>query len=252
MLDTYPEVKKFIECISADFQNIFSHDLCAIYVTGSLATNSYTEGLSDIDMIVVVNKHIAPNEIRTLRDWAQHLLESDSRAAVLDISIVERANVRFDISTHPDALEFWKGAFDYAQNALGNSPIVWDQIIKNGITVYGPKPTEILTSVPWDAVHSALEDEALTIHERIATHFDEIKFRYYVITTLCRIMYTAKERSYVSKKDALLWYLKSYHQHEKLIEAALRYIENSNSWAIDDKQTEYKKFTEEVLSTLQS
>jgi predicted nucleotidyltransferase len=250
MLNNYPEVKQFIENISADYQNIFCEDLVAIYVTGSLSTNSYVEGLSDIDLIVVVKEKITQSDLAVLRNWAKNLSVNDPRAAILDISIVESKNVRFDLPEHPDALEFWKGEFDYAKNALGNSPIVWDQIIKGGITVFGSKPQEIITTVPWGAIQTAIKDEVLTIQQRIDTHFEEIKFRYYVLSTLCRILYTTKNKSYVSKKEALVWYLNTYNLHTKLIQTALHYIEHDKEWATNDERIEYKKFVEEVLNAL--
>jgi predicted nucleotidyltransferase len=132
MLHNYPEVEGFINKITADFKNIFGENLVSVYLTGSLSTNSYIEGLSDIDIIVVVTRKLEDNELLSLKSWSSSLLQTEELASGLDVSIVEKRNVKFDSLPKDDALELFQGEISYAANALGNSPIVWDQIIKNG------------------------------------------------------------------------------------------------------------------------
>lgn len=250
MLDKYPTVKKFIQSISLDFQEIFGDNLVAIYVTGSLTTDSYIEGLSDIDMIVVINEKTSPDELENLKIWAENLPENDSLSSVLDISMVQRKNIVFGNSVPEEALEFYNKEINYAKNALGNSPIVWDQILKNGITVFGPNPQEILTMVPWEKILEALKSELTTIEDRIDTHFEDIKFRYYVIATLCRILYTIETKSYTSKEEALYWYRDSYGLHTEIINAALYYIKRDENHLTKTQKEDYKIFAREVSGLL--
>jgi predicted nucleotidyltransferase len=250
MLHNYPEVEGFINKITADFKNIFGENLVSVYLTGSLSTNSYIEGLSDIDIIVVVTRKLEDNELLSLKSWSSSLLQTEELASGLDVSIVEKRNVKFDSLPKDDALELFQGEISYAANALGNSPIVWDQIIKNGITLLGPEPKEIITDVPWDIIKEALRNETLTIQERVDAYFNDIKFRYYVVTTLCRITYTVNNKSYTSKELALHWYLEKYNSHTELINATIAYLKGDKNPLTAIGINDYKIFISEVLEVL--
>jgi predicted nucleotidyltransferase len=232
---------------STDFQNIFEGNLVAILCTGSISTNSYIEGLSDIDLIVVTEDKVSEGSLNALKEWSQMILHNDSLASGLDVSVVERKNVNFTSSEEkPEALEIFQGEIDYAKNALGNSPIVWDQILKNGIVVFGLNPQEIIATVPWEKIREALKGELTTIGERIDTYFEEIKFRYYVITTLCRMMYTIKTKSYISKEEALHWYQDNYGLHFEVTNAALSYIKSDKNSLVNIQKEDLKNFIYEV------
>ncbi len=250
MLDNYPIVEKFIQGVSKDFQKIFGGNLVAVYVTGSLTTHSYIEGLSDIDMIAVIHEKASPLELENLKTWAKNLLKNEPLSAGLDVSMVQRKNVMFSEQEPEEALEFYNGEINYAKNALGNSPIVWDQILQNGIILFGLEPKEIINTIPWEKIKNALKNEALTIQERVDLYFHETKFRYYVLTTLCRIMYTIQNKSYLPKKGALEWYLTRYGLHEELVRAAVAYIQGDENLLMNTQKEEYKKIVAEVLDAL--
>lgn len=254
MLEQYPEIKDFLETITADFEIIFGNNLLGVYLTGSLTTNSYSEKLSDIDLIVVLNTYITSQEKDDLDAWSREVNATQPIAKHLDTAFIDKESVRsIDGKTQSKGLEFWKGEITESNNTLGDNLLVWKAILQNGIKLYGIDPHDIINDIPNDHLRNVMLKELKRLKELMNEVFkSDIKFRYYVVTTLCRMQYTNQTKGFVSKKDALEWYSGETGNYKSLMNAAIQYIEGNEEPISQTEKQEYLQFIEETENLIRN
>lgn len=247
MLEDHPEIKDFLHILTVDFEILLGDNLEGIYLTGSLTTNSYIEKLSDIDLIVVLKNYFTKQNRMDLDKWAKKVNETPF-AKNLDIAFIDKHSIRStDGKTQATGLEFWKGNISEANNTLGDNLLVWASILSSGIKLYGVEPREIIGDIPHEHLKNAMLKELRRLREIMNEVFEtDVKFRYYMTSTLCRMQYTNKMNDFVSKKAALEWYIGNSGKHENLIEAAKDFIEGNEHLLIHTKREDYNEFIEET------
>ncbi len=201
-----------------------------MYVWGSLATNSYIDGLSDIDVLVILQSDVSEEVFSQLKTLASILIKEEESAEKLDATFVTVENVnRGDGTASQGGIEFWKGTLQKIENSLGDNPLVLDMVRKTSLCLYGSDAAAVINPVSRERVVNALKKELRELRDGMAQHFNDLGWRYYTITTLCRVLYTFTTTDYLSKRDALLWYQSTYHENQSLIRAALAYVEGDDS-----------------------
>lgn len=252
MLDKYPQIESFLQDLVKDLSSILGDNLLGVYLTGSLTNNAYIEGLSDIDVIVVVQSEIPESESQQLGEWGQKLSANEELAQYLDLAFVEKSSLLTTDGTYSKGgIEFYKGKIERSDNTIGDNLLVWDSILQTGQTLFGLSPREIMASVPHSYIQQTMKRELGQIVKMIDNHFeDDLKSRYYAITTLCRILYTLKLQSYCSKQDALGWYERELGGHSSLISAARLYMQGDKEDIEKINKDELREFTNKVDSEI--
>lgn len=233
-----------------DITKIFPDCITGIYLTGSLATGDYNPTLSDIDLVVVLNSHWTEKQIATLKKWALNIIAKDALAQHLDIAFGEQKNVaEIDGIKQFPAIEFWKGDISISETTLAYNAIVWNNILQTGITFYGVDPHTIIRSISQTAISCTINSELKTLQLLISEIFDDdIKFRYYVIATCCRMMYTLETNSYISKKNAMIWYKDKNTRFSELITTAEDYAHGNETPIKQTKKEDYEQLLQKVFS----
>lgn len=254
MLEQYPQIKDFLNTITADFETILGDNLLGVYLTGSLTTNSYIEKLSDIDLIVVLNNPVSSSEKEGLDAWSKDLQAKYPLSEFLDVAFIDRASIlKTDGNTQSIGLEFWKGKISESDNTLGDNLLVWASILQSGIKLYGVEAHEIIKDIPHKYLKNVMLKELKRLKELMNEAFDDdIKFRYYAITTLCRMHYTNQMKGFISKKEALEWYKSQSGNHQLLIEAAMQFLAGNEQALIRTRKEEYSVFIEEIENLIQT
>lgn len=241
----------FLDRVTNELTQLLSDNLVGIYVWGSVATGSFVDGLSDIDQLIVVKRSIDDGQLAKLQDWAAQLMQEEKCAEKFDAVIVTTETINAgDGSGSQGGIEFWKGELQWTDNCLGDNPLVLDTVLKSGQCLYGPPATEVIQAVPTEKIVNALKQEIGSLEDGLENHFDDMGWRYYAITTLCRILYTFKEANYLSKKDALLWYRDTQPPRETLIEAALAYYDGDSTLVAALEAKEFQNFIDDVAQVL--
>ncbi len=242
------QINTFLGKVSSDLRGVLADNLLSVYVWGSVATGGFKEGLSDIDLVVVTKISITDKELLSLEVWTQELLAKEPLAEVLDAVFIEQSALNFgDGSSSKGGIEFWKGKINRTKNSLGDNPIVLDNIINGGMVVYGPHPSEIINPITRDKIINAINKELVELKMGVEAHFNDLKWRYYCVSTLCRMLFNIKNKSYSSKEGALKWYLENNMSREDLINSALLYSTEGNIESIQNtKKQDYLDFIDEV------
>lgn len=250
-LAQYPDVKIFLESVRTDLETILSDNMVGFYIWGSVTTGAYKDGLSDIDGLVVLQNDIDDQTLQKLKNWASQLLTKESLAKKIDTVFItqEKINSGDDIVSQ-GGIEFWQNTLQRTDDCLGDNPIVLDTVRKTGVRLYGPQADEVINPITREEIINTLQQETIKLKNNLHKNFSDLGWRYYVITTLCRILYTHQTAEYLSKKEALGWYQDTFQDHKNLIASALAYYSKDPTLIDSSKPGEYITFINEVTEAI--
>ncbi|MDQ3823149.1 MAG: nucleotidyltransferase domain-containing protein, partial [Actinomycetota bacterium] len=83
----------YAQAVRAALLGELGDDLVGVCLYGSAATGAYVHGQSDVDMLVVVRDHLAPERIRSLLD-ALHATPRPTAVRGLDVWVVPLRSAR--------------------------------------------------------------------------------------------------------------------------------------------------------------
>jgi predicted nucleotidyltransferase len=124
----------------------------ALYAGGSLAMGDFRPGLSDLDLVAVIDSGLSSHQLAELRDVHVDLRRTDPGAAKLHCSYVPRrrlAELR-DVHVTWAHGQLFHRRFDVIARA---------ELLQAGITVFGPPPTDLIPPVDDDQLRRASHDE---------------------------------------------------------------------------------------------
>ena len=96
---------------------------------------------------------------------------------------------------------------------LDGNPIIWMNVLKSGLILYGPRPESFVPVITPEILFQALKREVGYLREEISEKPESEwrnvpSYRAYAVLTLCRIVYSFSKGTIVSKQLAARWALK--------------------------------------------
>jgi hypothetical protein len=93
------------------------------------------------------------------------------------------------------------------------NPIIWMNVLKSGVVLFGPRPESFVPTITPEVLFQALEREVSYLREEISKKpesewRDVPSYRSYAVLTLCRILYSFRKGTIVSKQRAARWAMK--------------------------------------------
>ena len=109
------------------------------------------------------------------------------------------------------------------------NPIIWMDVMKSGVVLYGADPGSFVPAITPQILFQALEREVDYLREEISEKpYSEWRnvpsYRAYAVLTLCRILYSFRNGTIVSKQRAVKWAIK--HVPSKWHEIILQALES--------------------------
>jgi hypothetical protein len=94
------------------------------------------------------------------------------------------------------------------------NPIIWMNVLESGVVLFGPRPESFVPAITPEILLQALEREVGYLREEISEKPESDwrnvpSYRAYAVLTLCRILYSYKKGTIISKQRAARWALKS-------------------------------------------
>ena len=252
MLENYPDIGAFLRSVTADVSAIFHANVFGLYLTGSLTTGSFRSEISDIDLILILKEPINSVERTGVAEWARVLEGRSPLVEKLDLAIIDVASVRAtDGKTQRNGLEFWRGRLCESNNTLADNLLVWSNILACGVTLLGVGPRKVVGTIPHEYIRNVMHKELLGLKEQMAESFEaDMKFRYFVVTTLCRMQYTEATQGFVSKEGALEWYQNTVGAHPALLDAATAFGAGEHEPIAHIEQTDCELFIRETEAVI--
>jgi streptomycin 3"-adenylyltransferase len=185
-----------------------------MYVYGSLAFGCYNPTQSDVDVLVLTRRRMAPETRRAL----SRVLRSLERVARLEISFLSRADLEpwryptpFDYHFSGDS-ELHDRTGEYFATEIANARA-------RGVALVGPPAQEVFPEVPYEDFLDSIERDLVWARNHIQEEPE------YAVLNACRVVAYRREHVVMSKVDGGRWGLRFAPQefHSLIADAAAIY-----------------------------
>jgi len=227
-----PEVRAQIDRITDIWRTHLRDALIGVYLHGSIALESFVEGLSDIDVLIVTARKIPREERLSI---ARELIKIEGKPSPLEMSAVYVGNLV--PWQHPTRCQFhysfsWTERYEQFLSGEVQESFIIDEDFadsdiacharltrERGICVYGKPIEEVIPAVSeadfWASIYAEVED--------FDFHAYEPRFFPCNIISLGRVLSYKREKRILSKYESALWTIEHIPQRLRyLIENAIR------------------------------
>jgi hypothetical protein len=244
------QVSALLQEIKAQFPIILGRNLVGIYLYGSLTQASFNPKRSDIDCIVVTKRDLSDAQFRKLDAWLSRLAESNPWATRLQVSFLIKTKV---LTMNSKACLYQFGVLK--RGGSDGNPIIWMNVLKSGVALYGERPESFVPVITPEILFDALRREVGYLREEIIEKTesewrDVASYRAYAILTLCRILYSSRKGTIVSKARAAKWSLKHLPEEwREIIQQGMKYDETNRYASISlSRLKQFIAFAEDQLA----
>ncbi|MEX1018977.1 MAG: aminoglycoside adenylyltransferase domain-containing protein [Litorilinea sp.] len=224
-----PEVYTLVETLLARIQRALGVRLVGFYLYGSLVTGDFDPGVSDVDLLAVVESPLREAEFRTLE--AMHLAVLAAypawRERIEIVYLPARALRAFRTESSPLAVispgepfNIKPAGIDWLMN--------WYLVRTMGQTLYGPPPATLIDPIAQAEFLQAVREHAYGWPAWIEAMRDDCKYQAYGVLTMCRTAYSIRHGVHVSKRKAATWAAAEWPSWSPVIRRAL-------AWRVADR-----------------
>jgi predicted nucleotidyltransferase len=204
--DPHRRVTAFAERLARGCATALGRHVVAVILHGSLTLGDFTPGKSDLDLLIVVERPLADEEIDALLGTI-HSLRGEAPSRV-DLRVVTRAVAAFP--TPAPAMEVYVALqpgrpMEVETRVAGEPDLVveFSVVRDHGRTLVGAEPSALIGRVP-DEWAIEVGDRQLAAWERLV---DDAAHAELMVLTTCRIWRFNAERVHCSKAAAGRWAL---------------------------------------------
>lgn len=202
------EVSALLQHLTAHLPVILGKKLVGLYLYGSVTQRTFNPKRSDVDCIVVTERDLSDAQFRKLGAWLAGAAKSNPWIARLQMLFLIKNEV-LTMNSHACLYQF--GVLK--RSGSDGNPIIWMDFLKSGIVLFGPRPESFLPVITPEIFFQALERELGYLREEISTKpksewRDVPSYRAYAVLTVCRILYSFRKGTIVSKQRAARWAIK--------------------------------------------
>ena len=244
------QVSALLEDLTAHLPVLLGRNLVGVYVYGSLTQRAFNPKRSDIDCIVVTNRDLSDAQFRKLDAWLASVGNSNPWAARLQITFLIRNEV-LTVNARGCLYQFGR----LKRSGSDGNPIIWMNVLKSGLVLAGPPPASFVPAITPEILFQALVREVGYLREEICekptSEWRNVpSYRAYAVLTLCRILYSFRKGTIVSKQTAARWAIKHLPEWNEIIKQALD--ANHSGRAIEVPLFRIAQFIDFVDSQLQT
>jgi hypothetical protein len=201
------DLSDLLQTMATDLPVVLRGNLVGIYLWGSLTYDAFDETCSDVDCIGVTRRDLDDREFSDLDQWFKNKGDQNRW--------VKRMDMRFVIDHEfLDKASRCCGFYHYvgklSRHGSDGNPIIWMNIGKCGITLWGQDAQLIAPYVADQNLNDALLLELNYLKEDLASNAGDRSGKAfihnaYAVLTACRILFSANHRALASKKQAYGW-----------------------------------------------
>jgi len=202
------QVRALLQDITVRLPVILGKNLVGIYLYGSLTQRAFNAKRSDIDCIVVTQRNLSDAQFRKIDAWLARAAETNPWTSRLQLLFLIKDEV---LTMNSKACLYQFGVLK--RSGSDGNPIIWMNVLHSGVVLLGPRPESFVPTITPKILFQALEREVGYLREEISEKPDRewrdvASYRAYAVLTLCRILYSFRRGTIVSKQRAAKWAIK--------------------------------------------
>jgi hypothetical protein len=202
------EISALLQDFTEALPTLLGENLEGCYLYGSLTHGAFNPERSDIDCVVVTHRELTDTQFSQLHSWFEGAGAGNPWVARLQVSVQIRDEILTPATTGSCLYQFGR----LSRVGSDGNPIIWVNILESGVVLLGPPPESFVPPITSEALFAALAREVGYLREEIVEKRDSEwrdvpNYRAYAVLTLCRILYSAKHGTVVSKPKAAEWAL---------------------------------------------
>jgi hypothetical protein len=222
------QVSALLKDLTVQLPAILGRNLVGIYLYGSLTQRAFNPRRSDVDCIVVTQRDLSDAQFKRLKVWLSRTVESNPWTSRLQMLFLIRDEI---LTMNSRACLYQFGQL--RRSGSDGNPIIWMNVLKSGMVLCGPRPESFVPEITCEMLFEALEREVGYLREEISCKpesewRDVPSYRAYAVLTLCRILYSSRKGTIVSKNHAAKWAIK--HLPEEWNEIIFQALESDDPW----------------------
>ncbi len=216
----YPDVNTLLDMLLARMRGVLGEELVGVYLYGSLVSGGYTPGVSDVDLLAAITRDLTDAEFAALEKMHHAVIgrfpDWGDRVEIAYLSL--RGLQTFKTERSPIAVISPGEPFNL--KTAGRDWLMNWYLVREGVTLYGPPPQEVIAPISSDERLQCVREHALAWPTWVkdANHLGA---QAYAILTLCRALYTVTTGGHLSKQAAAEWAMDALPQWAPLIQNAL-------------------------------
>jgi predicted nucleotidyltransferase len=200
----------------------FGKDLLGIYAYGSVVTENFNNELSDLDILVVVDRLVDDAMLSELED-IHHLFSTTNPVWKdrLDIAYISAESARSIKNTpYTAAIKWYESPFLIVKSAA-HWLIDWYKIKNQGITLFGKAPTEVMPLITKQEFRAVIKSYILGWPANMPTKTERTDLAY-VALTMSRSIYAYTHCENISKTKGAEWMMQEYPEYKELLAMSLK------------------------------
>lgn len=199
------QVSALLQELTAHLPVLLGRNLVGIYLYGSITQQAFNPKRSDVDCIVVTKRNLSDAQLRRLGAWLALTAGSNPWAARLQLLFLLKSEV---LTMNSKACLYQFGVLKRTRS--DGNPIIWMNVLQSGRVLFGPRPESFVPVITPETLFQALARELGYLREEIrdkqkSDWRDVPSYRAYAVLTLCRILYSFRKGTVVSKQRAAKW-----------------------------------------------
>lgn len=255
MMTQFKDVHELLKTLVSRANSILDTDLIGIYVYGSLVWGDFNHEHSDVDVMMVTKKEISSEQFQNLEDMHNALIAQfptwHDRIEIAYVPIYLLKN--FKHSTGKISVISPGEPFNIKE--AGKDWLINYYLIQNNsLTLYGPKPQDIIEPISDTEFLHNVKAQAIEWKEWIEHTKDSIGYQYYAVLTICRAFYVLNIGKQPSKKVAGKWMLEKFPKWHDLIKSALSFHDEVRIISQQEAHANYTRvynFVNEIIDLVQ-
>ncbi|MCY4071215.1 MAG: DUF4111 domain-containing protein [Chloroflexi bacterium] len=246
------QVAEVLNSLVTGVSGVLQNNLVGIYLYGSLVTEDFDAGISDLDLVVVTNLGLGDAAFASLQELHQQVIGSypawDDRLELAYVSLDalrtfrERQSLIAIISPGEPFHQLHAG-YDWL--------ISWYMLRETGIALRGPDIASLIDPIEPAHYIEAVQSHIEAYRDSVESANNKSNLSYIVLTT-ARGLYTVLHGQPTSKVKAAAWAARAFPKWARLINQALRWRINpqSDSPSVDEFRPSVGAFVNELLAML--
>jgi predicted nucleotidyltransferase len=255
MMTQFKDVNELLKTLVSKASSILDTDLIGIYVYGSLIWGDFNREHSDVDVMIAIRREMNAEQFKSLEGMHNELIVQfpawNDRIEIAYVPIYLLKH--FKHSTGKIAVISPGEPFNIKE--AGKDWLINYYLIQNNsITLYGPKPKDIIEPISKIEFIHNVKEQAIEWKEWVGHTKDSIGYQYYAVLTICRAYYVLNIGKQPSKMVAGKWMLEKFPKWHDLIESALSFHDGVHIINPQEAHANYTKvynFVTEIIDLIQ-